>query len=62
MGFARVNGCTNNLSSFKLHQELHFQGMALLLTGVVAFLFFLGRSISISPTSTTITFDSHPGW
>lgn len=29
MGFTRVNGCTNDLSSFKLHQQLRFQGIAL---------------------------------
>nr|WP_316434712.1 hypothetical protein [Leptolyngbya sp. NK1-12] len=51
----------NHLTSLKLHQQLGFQRMAFLLATVVALLFFWGRSLSISPTSTTITFHSHPG-
>lgn len=61
MGSAGVYSGANYLSGFKLHQQLGFQRMAFLLAAVVALLFFWGRSISISPTSTTMTFHSQPG-
>ena len=63
MSFACVNGCTNNLSSLKLHSSIELESVwHFYLPLSVAFLFFWGRSISISPTSTSITFHSHPGW
>ncbi len=61
MDFTRVHDCRNDLSAFKRHQQLRLQGMALLLATVVTFLFFGGRSIAISPTSTISTVHSQPG-
>jgi hypothetical protein len=45
---------TNNLFIFSYYQ-LYFMGMALLFAGIIPALFFLGRSIGLSPTSINTT-------
>ena len=50
-----ANRHANNPLCFRVDDEQQFQGMSLLFTGIVAFLFFLGRSVSHSVTSMITT-------
>jgi hypothetical protein len=61
IGSAGLDSSANDLFTLKLDQQLCLQPMAALLAPIIAFLFFLGPSISISPTSTSITLRSQPG-
>ena len=45
----------NDLQAFRIDDHLAFKGVTLFLTAVEPTLLFLGRSIGVSATSTTIT-------
>jgi hypothetical protein len=51
-----LESSANDLSVGLVNYDLCFQGMLLFLATVVAALFFFGRSIGLSVTSTTRTF------
>ena len=54
MSRAATMSSTDDLSGAAIDHHLAFQGVPLLLPTVVGFLLFLGRSIGVSATSTTM--------
>ena len=62
MRAARSISSTNNLSSSLINYNLGFESMAFFLTTIVATLFFFGRSIGVSVTSTTTIFHFFGAW
>ena len=53
---AIADGGTDDTSAAAVHDNLRFQRMTLALAGVIFFLFFLGRSIGLSPVSMSAVF------